>query len=360
MEMANFPLKIILMAVLMAWIGGCRPALLPFDEHVPAQALSYIGAPPIKDGRFRFRSIFCGLNDRLKHKVCVSDGCDDALWRLGDEAHASRVKSNLPSHDTDLTILIVPGAFSDCFGDIGRPYHEAAERLRRMGYRIVNIPVGGLASSTSNAATIAATVSEQRMMPNRQLVMIGYSKGIVDILHFLVDYPEQARSVAAVISVAGAVNGSPLADRYSGADYDNWLVGMFPGGCDAKDRGVLDSLSRINQFRWLSSHALPEHVRYYSLGSFARYQDVQTYLRPTYKSLEKIHPLNDGQLLFIDQLIPGSTLLGYVNADHWTIALPVEEVFSIRDSALKARDRQLRVLLFEAMILYLVEDLREL
>jgi hypothetical protein len=287
----------------------------------------------------------------------MSDGCNDALWRLSDEAQPPRAKSRLPIHDKGLTIFIVPGAFSDCFGDIGRPYHEAIERLKRMGYRIDNIPVGGLASSTSNAATIAATVSEQVMTPPRRLVLLGYSKGTADILHFLVDYPVLARRVTAVISVAGAVNGSPLADRYAAAGYDNWLMGMFPGGCDAGDRGVLDSLSRTTQFRWLSTHILPEHVRYYSLGSFARYQDIQTYLRPTYKSLEKIHPLNDGQLLFIDQLIPGSTLLGYVNADHWTIALPVEEVFSQRDSALKELDRQLRDLLFEAMILYLAEDL---
>ena len=56
----------------------------------------------------------------------------------------------------------------------------------------------------------------------------------------------------------------------------------------------------------------------------------------------EIDPLNDGQLLFIDQLIPGSALLGYVNADHWTVAIPVEEKFSGRDPALKDRNRKLR------------------
>jgi hypothetical protein len=121
---------------------------------------------------------------------------------------------------------------------------------------------------------------------------------------------------------------------------------------------VFDSLSRTQQFQWLATHPLPEHVRYYSLASFARYADVQMYLQPTYKLLEQIHPLNDGQLLFIDQLIPGSTLLGYVNADHWTIAIPVEEKFSRRDPALKDRHRQLRDALFEAMVLFLAEDLK--
>jgi hypothetical protein len=73
--------------------------------------------------------------------------------------------------------------------------------------------------------------------------------------------------------------------------------------------------------------------------------------------LEKIHPLNDGQLLFVDQLIPGSALLGYINADHWTVAVPVEEVFSGRDPVKKLEDRNLRNLLFEALVLFLAESL---
>jgi hypothetical protein len=84
---------------------------------------------------------------------------------------------------------------------------------------------------------------------------------------------------------------------------------------------------------------------------------MQLHQRVTYKLLEKIHPLNDGQLLFVDQLIPGSALLGYVNADHWTVAVPVEEIFSDRDPVKKLEDRNLRDLLFEALILFLAETL---
>jgi hypothetical protein len=34
---------------------------------------------------------------------------------------------------------------------------------------------------------------------------------------------------------------------------------------------------------------------------------------------------NDGQLLVQDALIPGSTLLGYLDADHWAVALDIED-----------------------------------
>ena len=110
---------------------------------------------------------------------------------------------------------------------------------------------------------------------------------------------------------------------------------------------------------WLATHPLPEHVRYFSLAAFARYEDMQLHQQATYKALEVIHPLNDGQLLFVDQLIPGSALLGYVNADHWTVAVPVDEVFSGRDPDIVTRNKKVRTVLFEAMILFVVERLQQ-
>jgi hypothetical protein len=352
------PYRLFLIAAWAVWVGGCRPALIPFDEHVPAQALSTIGAPPVHDARARFREIFCELLDRNRQRPCMTDGCDDCLWRLSDEPQTVAGPHRLPDHDPGLTILIVPGAFSGCIESIGEPFHDGSERLRQMGYRIESIDVSGLSSSARNAEIIAEAVTRHISGPTQRLILLGYSKGTTDILHFLVAYPEMALRIEAVLSVAGAVNGSPLADRYATVEYDNWLARLFPERCQPGDRGVFDSLSRTQQFQWLASHPLPENVHYYSLASFARYADIQMYLQPTYKLLEQIHPLNDGQLLFIDQLIPGSTLLGYVNADHWTIAIPVEEKFSRRDPALKDRHRQLRDALFEAMVLFLAEDLK--
>ena len=43
------------------------------------------------------------------------------------------------------------------------------------------------------------------------------------------------------------------------------------------------------------------------------------------KKLSAIDPRNDSQVIFYDQVIPGSTLMGYLNADHWAIAVPIAE-----------------------------------
>jgi predicted esterase len=90
------------------------------------------------------------------------------------------------------------------------------------------IDVSGLSSSAGNAEIIAEAVASQISGPSQRLILLGYSKGTTDILHFLAAYPELALRIEAVLSVAGAVNGSPLADRYSEVEYDNWLAGLFP------------------------------------------------------------------------------------------------------------------------------------
>ena len=60
-----------------------------------------------------------------------------------------------------------------------------------------------------------------------RLVLVGYSKGISDILDAVVAYPEIRSRVAAVVSVAGAVGGSPLAN--DAEQYQADLLRYFPG-----------------------------------------------------------------------------------------------------------------------------------
>lgn len=346
-----------LMAVSLVLFCSCHPVLTPFNENVPAHTLTYMGAPPVSDARVRFREIFCELLRQSRQRHDLNVDCDSFLWRLNDEAHTAPKPIDLPDHDPSLVVLTVPGAFSECVGDIGKPYQRAAERLRHMGYRISNIEVSGLSSCQTNAEIIAGVVAQQDLDRSQRLVLLGYSKGTTDILHFLVNFPELADRVDAVLSVSGAVNGTPLADRYHTAKYDNWITKRSLGKCKPGDGGVLDSLSRIGQFQWLATHPLPTRIRYYSLASFARNEDMQFLQARTNKLLSKIDPLNDGQILMVDQIIPGSALLGYVNADHWTVAVPMEEKYSNRDPTQQELNRKLRDLLFEAMILFLADNL---
>ena len=335
---------------------GCTTALLKFDIDTPAQTLTYAGAPPIYDHRPRFREIYCGLINNNSEAQRRQIKCEDYLWRLNDEQQFDRLNQPLPKHDPSLRIILVTGAFAECFPKMGKPYQDAAARLEKLGYTIDTIVVSGRSSSGYNAAMIAKTVDGVELEATERLILLGYSKGATDILHFLVDYPEHAKKVTAVLSVAGVINGTPLADKFA-ETYENWFKNIPIKACEPGDGGVLKSLKRSVQFPWLAVNPLPRNVRYFSIVAFTPRENVQPGLLFTYDYLRNIDPRNDGQVIFYDQVIPGASLLGYINLDHWAIAVPVKEKTASSAWEAASNHPHVRALLFEAMILFLVEKL---
>jgi pimeloyl-ACP methyl ester carboxylesterase len=226
------------------------------------------------------------------------------------------------------------------------PFEDAAASLRRRGYRIDFIPVDGRSGADHNAGQIAAAVEQLPSEPDERILLIGHSKGAVDILHFLVNYPQDARRISAVVSVSGPIMGSPLADAMAGV-YARFFSRMPFTSCPPGDRAVIDSLKRSYQTTWLASHPLPGHVKYFSLATFAGREDIHPLMLFTYDLLAAYDPRNDGYVAFSDQVIPGATLLGYAKLDHWDIALPVRERLNF--SRINSR-REAREILFEAVV----------
>jgi hypothetical protein len=74
---------------------------------------------------------------------------------------------------------------------------------------------------------------------------------------------------------------------------------------------------------WLAQNPLPPELRYYSLVTFPQPERISSILTSSYKKLARIDARNDSQMIFYDQVVPGSTLVGYVNADHWALAVPI-------------------------------------
>ena len=344
-------------AFLIILFLGCSTAnLQEFSLKTPAQILNPVGMPSVEDGRARFREIFCGLINKNPEAQQRQIKCENYLWRLNDEKPGGRSNRPLPEHDPSLRILIVTGAFAECFPKMGKPYQDAAARLEKFNYRIDTIVVSGRSSTSYNAAMIANTVDGLELKAAERLILIGYSKGATDILHFLVNYPELNKKVTAVLSVAGVINGTPVADKFA-KTYENWFKNTAIKACEPGDGGVLKSLSRSVQFPWLAVNPLPRDVQYYSIAAFTNRENVQPPLLFTYDYLRKIDPRNDGQVIFYDQVIPGASLLGYVNLDHWAIAVPVKEKTAPSAWQAAAIHPHVRAMLFEAMILFLSERL---
>jgi hypothetical protein len=287
--------------------------------------LSVIGTPAAVDERARYRGLFC---EALGHiGSSQADGaCDEFLWRLPDEPVANAPTHPLQSSDHRVQVLIVGGAFGDCFPPASTPFAESVKRLREEGFSIDYISVSGRSSAKLNSEVIAARIAGIPSEHGRPLILIGYSKGTVDILESLIGYPEAAGKVSAVVSIAGAVNGSPLSGRYARL-YHAVFSKLALGSCPAGDGGVLNSLERSRRLTWLADHPLPTHIKYYSMAAFTTAPRLARALGYMQRQLSKIDPRNDGQLLAEDEVIPGSALLGYANADHWAVALRIEDKF---------------------------------
>ena len=336
---------------------GCSAAnLQEFSLETPAQILNPVGMPSVYDGRARFREIFCKLLSEAPEYQDKAEHCENYLTRLSDERIPAEQLRPLPSNNINLRILVVPGLLGECIADTAFPFEKAMERLRPLGYQIEPLIVSGRSSSDYNAKKIAKAVANLAVGEEDFLILIGHSKGANDILHFLVNFPSLAHRVDAVVSVAGAINGSPIANQVD--DIYSKLGANLPfNECEPGDGGAFRSLKRSTQFPWMTANPLPQNVQYYSTVAFTNRKNVQAGLLLTYDLLRNTGPRNDGQVIFYDQVIPGVSLLGYINLDHWAIAVPVKEKTASSAWKAAATHPHVRALLFEAMILFIVEKL---
>jgi pimeloyl-ACP methyl ester carboxylesterase len=217
--------------------------------------------------------------------------------------------------------------------------------------------VDGLSSSANNARQIRDQITAlPPEAKDNPIVMVGYSKGAPDILEAIVNYPELRERVVAVISAAGAIGGSPLANTADQKDLN--LMLHFPGStCSEGDGGALESLRPAARRAWLASNPLPPELVYYSLVTFPHPDRMSSVLNGSYRKLSKVDARNDSQVIYYDQMIPGSTLLGFVNADHWAIAVPISRSHTFMGSTFVDKNDYPREAIFEAILRFVEEDL---
>ncbi len=172
----------------------------------------------------------------------------------------------------------------------------------------------------------------------------------------MVRYPELCSRTAAVVTLAGVVSGTPIADDIPEV-LKKFADQMFQGKCRPGEGQAFESLSRKARLAWLSDNRLPASVRYYSLAAFADREHISLILRPSYDNLSLIDPLNDSQVIFHDALVPGGALLGYLNADHWAVAMPFNRVHPVWAETLVTRNAFPREVLLEAIARFAEESI---
>jgi hypothetical protein len=178
-------------------------------------------------------------------------------------------------------------------------------------------------------------------------VLIGHSKGMSDLLEVIGGDRRAVPAGSTVVSLTGVVSGTPIADRFQGL-YKSIQRLRLPG-CGPGDGGGATSLTRAERMHYLATKPLPGDLRYFSLAAFADQKDVSSLLKPLHALLSRMDVRNDGNMIFYDSIIPGSTLLGHLHGDHWAVAMPFALYAPKRAKLFASRNEYPRVVLLEAI-----------
>lgn len=349
--------KYLAIFLLPLFFSGCQQKpLLDYNPKIPSTALLPIKYSKIIDGRARFKEIFCAIQQDHGSELPDDRPCEKAFYTLADEPLPEGKVVYLGNARLSIRFIIIPGILQECVTGLTEPFSFARLHIETFGYKTDHIMVPGLGSSSDNATHIRDAVAEMQLAPEERLVFIGYSKGASDILEAVTRYAELRVRTTAVVSLAGVVSGTPIADKIPQVMAE---IAAKVFDCDyiPGKKAAFKSLQRSIRLSWLERHELPETVQYFSLIAFTNSNNISSVLRPSYEKLAQVDPRNDSQVVFSDAVVPGSNLLGYLNADHWAVAMPFARVYPVLSSIFLDKNAFPREVLLEAIARYIEETL---
>jgi hypothetical protein len=298
------------------FVGCSAKPRSPYPETMPPTVLATLADADIKDLRHLYRAAVCEL------LPTGSPPCEELILRFPNEAAAGGLSRQTDIHDR-YRIAFVPGFFSDCLNGIFYPFTDVIADLTGSGFAVHDLPTFGRASSAANAERLAKQLAQLSPDP-KPFIMVVYSKGLPDFLELLLRYPQTSQQIAAIISIAGAANGSPVADELYEL-YRDWLAGLPIPGCDRGTGEEVRDLRRDVRLEWWTQHRSAITVPIFSIVAVPRADRVSPVLKQAYTKLAGIDPRNDGLLLWYDAVVSRGYLLGYVNADHLAIVVPASQ-----------------------------------
>ncbi len=340
-----------------AWAMLAASSLLAACATEPARTPSVELPTGIVDARGRFTEIFCEVLERRGESLHDYRPCSEALSPASLSVPRPGQPVELGPARRPLVAALVGGIGFSCFVHWLQPPGTAAAHVRAFGYDAMVVEVDAFSGTERNAQQIRDAIMAMPDEPGpARLVLVGYSKGAPDVLEALVRYPEIHDRIAAVLSVSGAIGGSALAEDATQQQAE--LLRHWPGAeCDRGDGGAVESLRPAVRHAWLASHPLPPGLRYYSLVTLPEPDRVSRAIRSSYRKLGKLDWRNDSQVIYRDQIVPGSVLLGFLNADHWAVTLPIERSHAIVGTLVVDKNDYPREALLEAVLRFIDEDL---
>ena len=325
---------------LAAACAACAPLTrLPYRPDQPPTVSLPVALAGIRDERAAFAQVVAA--ELRRDARLAARGA--AHWLHGVSSAAppvdvAHIEASFAARAPATAVLIVPGLFGDCvsaqsvpFGDgvLRTPERSLTESYRQYDdlalHAMRMVPLPGRGSAAANGHLLAEAIRVEAADPAVQrIVVVAYSKGAADALRAFEHLQRQGGLPAqpmALVSVAGVVTGSPVADVARGA-YETVSPWANPADCTPEQGDSLASITRDEGLRWLASHPPPSGPAYYSVVAHAPRDEMAWPLRAVSSQLANVDARNDGQVIAADAILPGSALLVEARADHWDVALP--------------------------------------
>jgi len=251
-------------------------------------------------------------------------------------------------------VLVIPGVLSSCQANT-EAFQDGQKHLQEKHGMTVEFLQTANDTSANNGAKIAAYV-RQRMAgsDSRKYIIVSYSKGSPDVQEALANDSQARNGVAAHVTIAGAIGGSPIAEampaiaqRYAGM--------LKLGTCDGNVADAFKSLRQDVRKQFLQDHPDPL-VPSFSLAAVSDETTTSKMLLEAWKLLTAYDPRTDSQLLASDALIPGGNFLGTLHADHLAVALNYENVAEATIKSAADHNHYPRVALFEAAVRFAADS----
>ena len=256
---------------------------------------------------------------------------------------------------TNYRVAIVPGVLSSC-ATAAPAFKEGQDHLRTAHGLTVDLIPAPNRSSADNGKDIAQFLKDNYAKDGRKFIVLGYSKGAPDVMEGLANDPDAAATVAAFITVAGAVSGSPVANMLP-AQAEQWIKAVNLANCQGDLNAAFQSLRRDVRADFLLQHP-GMGVPVYSVVAISQRSNTSKVLLESWALMSVYGPRQDSQLLDSDAIYPGGNNLGAVLADHWAIALPFEDSTDTRVKEFVNYNHFPRTALLEALVRLVTTDLQ--
>jgi len=330
--------KVFSAALLGVLMVGCSSSKLDSISTQSAVRFKQDADQTVVDSRARFRQALCSVVEQRRGQYPDERNCADILHDLGDEP-ALQTPWQLPAasaQPSNLTVILVSGVLWECVSGTVNPFgagkgedaSDADYDYLKPRYSVVEVvKVAGRASSEHNGKQVATAIQKSALLhPDNDIVLVAYSKGAADTLEALRQMGEVKAVPAklkALVTTTGAIYGSPLGDELDGT-YKTLFAQLPWPSCQPVDDKPIESISRTARMKWMADHwnALPKGIRYYSLGVYDKPENQHWALALLSKHLAKFDARNDSHMIYSDQILPESQLLGYIKSDHWSFVLP--------------------------------------